>query len=526
MRTILSITLFLMAFSSHAQRIVYAEPEVGYENIANYTIIGKVGNHYLIHIAGPDGSEIAAYDDSMHKVSRGSLAQLQPSLNKIEFFAYPDKFYLASQYQQNGHAYLNIHVGDADGKIAEEPAFADSMPLPFRELPSTPGIQDDYDRPSYVVIRSEDRQWIMALYIKLFPDKGYVLGTILLDKNLKMLERHDMPLHLLESGGNATEFILDNDGDLAFAQQGQMDEESSVHQLLFFRKARGEDSLMVRLISFGANGLDDPRLKADNFTRKYLITAMYRKPGSKNVIGLFGMTWDKQKGELSSAAFNPIPQQTRLEARNDLSSPDEIMNHFYLRQVFPRRDGGSIVLAEMCYGAERYFPDQWRRLDFIAGPPASILVPPRQFLFYKPREKQGRWQNMTRMPVIRAPLSFNANKYTEDILVMFLDKDANLTGQRVIKKAEFTSLANLPLSYQTMVDSKSIHILYNVLVRGKYLPYSTSIKGDGSITNDQLPYGLDNKHVFLPQFAKQVGPNLAIIPAHYKNYLRFALLEF
>lgn len=526
MRTLLTILIVLLVHSGRAQRIVYAEPETGYENTAAYTIIGKIGTHYLIHISGPDGSEIAAYDDSMHKVARGALSNLPPTRNRTEFLAYPDKFYVASQYQANGHAYLIMHTGDADARLSDTPVFTDSLPLPFHQAPIAPGLQDEYDRPSYVLVRSEDRQWIMALYIRLLPDKGHVLGTILMDKNLQVIERHDMPIQLLEDGGNFSEFILDNDGDLAFAQLGPTDDESSVHRFILFRKAKSADTLMAKLISTGPNGLDDPRLRVDNFTKRYLINAFYRKPGSRNIVGIFGMAWDKQKAELSAAAFSPIPQQTRLEARNDLSSPDEIMNHFYMRQVFPRRDGGSIVLAEMCYGAERYYPDQWRRLDFIAGNPASILVPPRQILFYRPRERQGRWQNMTRMPVVRAPLSFNGNKYTEDIMVLFLDKDANLTGQRVIKKAEFTTLANLPLSFQYMVDNKSVHVLYNVLVRGKYLPTSSSIKGDGTIEHDPLPYGLDNKHVFLPQFAKQVGPNLAIVPAHYKNYLRFTLLEY
>jgi hypothetical protein len=366
----------------------------------------------------------------------------------------------------------------------------------------------------------------MALHVNFYPDKGHVLGTMLMDKNFRVVERHDLPMQLLEPGGNFTEFVLDNDGDLAFVQQGAVDDDNSMHKMLLFRVARGEDSLMAKLIITEPNGLDDPRLRADNNNHRYLITALYRKPKSRNLVGIFSMAWDKKKAELSAAEFNPIPDQTRLEARNDLSSPDEILNHFYIRQVFPRIDGGSIVLAEMCYGAERFYPDQWRRMDFIGGAPASILVPPHQLLFYRPRERTGRWQNMTRMPVVRAPMTFNGNKYTEDIMVLFLDKDARLTGQRVIKKAEYTTLANLPLSFQTMIDNKSVHVLYNVIVRGRYLPYSTAIKGDGTIESDPLPYGLDNKHVFLPQFAKQVGPNTAIVPAHYKNYLRFTLMEY
>ena len=524
MRTLLTLCISLLALSGKPQRIMYADPEVGYENAANFTIIGKVGAHYLIHITGPDGAEIAAFDDSMHKVARGSLAQLPPHVNKIEFLPYTDRFLMAYQYQMDDHAYLNLHVGDADGGTDPTPLFRDSTVLPFRVTSASPVFQDDYDRPSYIVVRSEDRQWIMVINIRLYPEKGHELRTILLDKDLRVVERSIIPLHMLENGGNFTEFVLDNDGELAFAQHDQPDEINSVHQLLFSLKSRGEDTLTTRLISTGPNGLDDVRLRADNFTRRFLFHAFYRRSGNKNIMGLFGMTWDKKKGELSAAAFNPIPQKTRLEARNDLSSPDEIMNHFYLRQIFPRRDGGSIVLAEMCYGAERYFPDQWRRSDFITGDPASILVPPRQFLFYRPREKQGRWQNITRMPVLRGPLSYNANKYTEDILVMYLDKSANLTDQRLIKKAEFTTLANLPLSFQTMVDNRSIRLVYNTLVRGKYLPAITSIKGDGTLENDPLPYGLDTKHVFLPQFAKQVGANAMIVPAHYKNYLRFALM--
>jgi hypothetical protein len=527
MRITLSIWIALMALNGQAQRIVYAEPEVDYDGLATYNIIGKVGPHYLIHIKGMAGSEIAAYDDSMHKVSRDPLTQLPPNRNKTEFLNYPDKFYLVSQYQQGNFAHLNFHLGDADGKVAAEPIFRDSLPLPFRSVADTkPLLQDDWDRPSYLVIRSEDRQWIMALHVNILPDKGHILYTTLLDKNLQIVERNELFFRPLDDGGNFTEFILDNDGDLVFAQQGLMDDDGSVHKLLMVRKVRGIDSLYAKIISTGPNGLDDPRLRADNFNRKYFINAFYRKPGDRNITGICSMIWNKDKDELSSASFNIIPLQTRLEARNDLSSPDEILNHFYLRQVFPRKDGGSIVLAEMCWGQERYYPDLWKRLDFISGAPESILAPPHQFIFYRPHDKPGRWQNMTRMPTVRSPLTFNGNKYTDDIIVMFFNKDAELTGQRVIKKAEFSPFANLPLSYQYMLDNKSVHVLYNVSIRGKYLPYSTSIKGDGTVEHDPLPYGLDNKHIFLPQFAKQVGPNLAIVPAHFKNYLRFTLMEY
>jgi hypothetical protein len=526
MRTILTILTMVLSLSGRAQRILYGEPEFGYENTANYTIIGRVGGHYLIHISGTDGAEVAAYDDSMKKVSRDPLPWLPHKTNKVEFLAYPDKFYMVTQIQQNGHAYLNFHLGDADGKVTPGPLRTDSLPLPLLPVIEPGGLPDDFDRPSYMVVRSEDRQWIMALHISFSPNQGHSLGTVLMDKNLKVVEYSDLPIQLLETGGNFTEFLLDNDGDLAFVQQGPVNDDGSIHKMLLFRKARGEDSLMARLITTEPNGLDDPRLRADNINRRYLITALYRKPGDANLVGVFSMAWDKKKSELSAAAFNPIPQKTRLEARNDLSSPDEILNHFYLRQVFPRRDGGSIVLDEMCYGMERYYPDLWKRSDFITGGAASLLVSPHQFIFYRPRERPGRWQNITRIPVVRAPLSFNGNKYTEDIMVLFLDKDATLTRQMVLKKVEFTTLANLPLSFQTMVDNKSIHVLYNVIVRGKYLPYSTAIMGDGTVEHDPLPYGLDNKHIFLPQFARQVSPTLAIVPAHYKNYLRFTLMEF
>jgi hypothetical protein len=66
----LTITMLLAVYSLQAQRIIYGQPEMDYEKSASFDIIGKVGQRYLIHIAGTEGSEIAVYDDTMHKVSK------------------------------------------------------------------------------------------------------------------------------------------------------------------------------------------------------------------------------------------------------------------------------------------------------------------------------------------------------------------------------------------------------------------------------------------------------------------------
>jgi hypothetical protein len=132
---------------------------------------------------------------------------------------------------------------------------------------------------------------------------------------------------------------------------------------------------------------------------------------------------------------------------------------------------------------------------------------------------------MAKTPAFRST-SLLVNRNTENVLVFFLDRDGKTRDVKVIRKAEFSPGVLHPLSYQTFLDGKALHIIYNENVRGRYLPASTSILPDGTLQTDPILHDLDKDHIFLPRYGKQLGPNTMIIPCHNKNYLSFALVEY
>jgi hypothetical protein len=529
MKSILTFTLLLFLTTVTAQRVIYSPPETGYKTFANYDIIGRIGDHILIYINGAEGAEIAVFDNAMRKVDRIPADFLKTTASRTDFFAYPDHFFIFFQYRLDTTSYCSVLRGDANGHVLEGPIVLDSVPLPNMtsrkaKAADSPPI---LNHPTHVVIRSEDKQWFMLLKAEGVENGGYLMTTQLFDKELHQVEGSIFLYQPPSNVGDFSEFILDNDGDLAFLRSGQDGEDERINQVSLLCKPKGIDSLYIREMAKGGPELDDVKIRADNVNKRYILTSFYYAPGSHNLTGLGNMVWDKKRHALATKEFQPLPDPIRLEARSDYSSPDQILNYFYLRQVFPRKDGGFVVLAEMYYGPDRYagYNPTRKRYDFIQGPVTYILAPPGAALNYVTKDRPGNWFTLAKTQMFRSASSmFNTN--TGNVLVFFMDSDGKTRDIKVIKKAEYSGGVPHPLSYQAFIDGKAIHLIYNENVRGRYLPAGTAILADGKLEPDPILHDLDKDHTFLPRYAKQLGPSTIIVPCHDKYYLCFALVEY
>jgi len=528
MRPILILTFLFVLHTAVAQRVIYSAPETTYRIYANYDIIGRIGGHILVFIKGEEGAEIAVYDNAMKKLASIPADYLKATATHTDFFAFPNHFFIFFQYRKDSTSYCSYIKGDANGNVMEGPTILDSMPLPRQTMrnPKSAGNMPSQDNPSYIVIGNEDKRWFMVLNAEVAENGGYQMTTQLYDKELRPVEGSFFLYQPPANVGDFSEFILDNDGDLAFLRSGQDGEGERTNQVHLLFKPRGVDSLFIKEMAKGGPELDDVKFRADNIHKKYILTSFYYAPGSHNLTGLATLVWDKQKRDLAAKEFQAISNPIRLEARSDFSSPDQIINYFYLRQVIPRKDGGFVVLAEMCFGPERYaayIPDK-SRFDFIQGVKNSIHVPPHKTLSYVPKDRPGYWFTQARTSTNRSA-SYLLNRNTENVLVFFMDPYGKARDIKVIKKSEYTAGTHA-LSYQTFIDGKALHLIYNENIRGKYVPSGMAILTDGTLKPDPIPHNLDKDHTFLPRYAKQLGPTSLLVPCHDKNFLCFALLEY
>jgi hypothetical protein len=237
------------------------------------------------------------------------------------------------------------------------------------------------------------------------------------------------------------------------------------------------------------------------------------------------LIWNKQEKKLAGPSLYPLPQNARTEAITDFSNPAQILNYYYLRQILVRADGDFMVLAELFHETAVLSNLAWKRDDFIRGKRDTVFTPPEGFLTYKARENPGYWSVSALTPIaIDAYQGFNRS--TENVLVFIMNKAGTTSAVKVIQKNEFSGLTLFPLSFQTLITGKGIHLIYNEMLRGSYLPAITTIRTNGTLEQGQMLHDLDKSHLFFPLFGKQVGPNTMIIPCEIKRTLCFARVEY
>ena len=115
--------------------------------------------------------------------------------------------------------------------------------------------------------------------------------------------------------------------------------------------------------------------------------------------------------------------------------------------------------------------------------------------------------------------------YTENIIILFLDREARLTGRKVIQKSQYGD--NLAfLSYHAFVHDGALHVIYNGNVRGHEWLTSEAITGNQEIIHDPLLHDLDRSHKFMPYFARQIGTSELLVPCMSRGSVCLALVGY
>jgi len=525
------LALFLLT-NALAQRVQYTQPEKGYNSYANYDIIGHVGRHNLIFIKGDEGAEIAVYDDAMQKLARVPANILGATASKVDFVAYTDHFLAFFQYKSRTAYYCAAFKGDADGRVVEGPVILDSIPSVEKyDWQYRLGANETkLTHPAFILLHSENKQWYMLVKSVQQENGAYQTSTVLYGRDLEPLDRSSFTYFPPANFSECSEFILDNDGDLAFAGIGRNEEGERVRRAKLLIKTRGADSLSSVDLSGPGMELEDLRLKVDNDNRRYILTSFYYAPGAKNLTGLCNMIWEKPAKILVGPSLNPLPQDVRNEVITNFSNPAQLLDYFYLRQILVLSDGGFMVLAELFHETlvDRglpYWGLPWKRDDFIRGKKDMIFTPPQGFLSYDASENPGFWSTSPFKENIKDTYQGDSRS-TENVLVFIMNKAGKTSGIKVIRKYETSILGLLGLSFQTLITGEGVHLIYNEPVRERYLPTLTTIRADGTLEQGQVWHDLDMNPFFFPLYGKQVGPNTMIIPCEIKKTLCFARVEY
>jgi hypothetical protein len=505
---LLAFLLVLPALVMKAQRIHYseAEPEDGRQ--INFEVIGRVGGQINIYKNYRAKNDVSIYDNEMKLRTRINLEFMPDRVGAVDFVAYPDFYYIIYQYQKKNVAYCSAVKMDGNGKVIAGPFDLDTSHIPSIN-----------DNQVYAVVNSDDKQQIMVLKVNRRDERKFLITTILFNKDLQVQARNRVAYPAADHDGVFTDFILDNDGDVAFARCGHSSSREYINRIDFIQKLKDEDSLRVLNIPLDNYMLDEVKVKADNANRRFILSSFYYKQRKGNIDGIYNWVWDKKAQAPAASQPFVLGDTLRLDARTDNASLKTAFNDYFIKHVIPTKDGGFAVLAEMYYTTSR--TNNWNRWDYLYGYNAYT---PLDYWYYSPYNSMNyyRWWD----PYSRYNNYSGTRHYAENIMIFFFDRNAKMSWSNVLRKTQFDDFSDMFLSYQIFVAEGEAHLLYNQMERRELMLNSSSINSRGELKKDPTLHNLDKGYTFMPRFGKQIGASSIVIPCMYKNYICFALVDF
>ncbi len=503
----LMVLIFTVAaVKAQAPRIVYSEPEKEDNRRTSFEIIGKMNGNFLVFKSNRADNAICIYDDDMKLLNRVKLDFVpDQQLINVDFVAYPDFFYMIYEYQRKGIVHCMAAKLDPAVKKITEPIELDTTQVGFAA-----------NNKIYTTIASDDKQRIMVFKINNRNRDNYVFTTLLFNKDLILQHKNRMGISMEERNDFLTDFLLTNDGELAFCKFQRINYNEYINQLAMVIKYPDSARFSATPIDLGGKILDEIKLKADNTNKRILLNAFYYKQKRGNIEGLYSLLWDKTGNTKIREITSQFADDLRASAKGQDVAARIAFNDFFIKNVIVRKDGGYLVVSESEYNTSR--GNAFNRWDYMGGY-GNPWISPLDYYNYSPygynNNPWNRWNNggVTR---------YNA----ENILIISYNRDGSVDWSSVIPKIQFDDESDNMISYQMVNTGADIHFLFNISEKRTMMLNDQSIAADGKITRNPTLKNLDKGYEFMVRSGKQVGGRQVIVPCLYRNYLCFAKIEY
>ena len=505
-RYLIVFSLILMTIPSLAQRIFYTEPDKDDYRQMNFEIIGRVGGNINIYKNFKARHDVSIYDNEMKQTSKTRLEFLPERVINVDFVVYPDFYWMIYQHQKRNVVYCSLAKMDGNGKLLQDPIDID-----------TSHISGGSDSKVYSMVASDDKKQIMIFKINRRNEKKYMFTLLRFNGNMKMEEKNvlylDMPTESI-----VTEFNLDNDGELVFGRTVKASGRDFIKAFDIVSKRPNEDRFALTMIPLTDKSLDEIKIKPDNLNKHFVINSFYYKQKKGNIDGMYNLVWDKAERKISSESSIVFGDTLRVDAKSENTGMKQAFNDYFIKQVISKRDGGFVVFAEMYYTTSR--GNTWNRWDYLYG---YNYFTPLNYLYYSPYNSLNYWRWSD--PFNR----FGANSvrhYTENILVLSYDANAQLQWSNIIHKNQFDDNSDMLLSYQIFNTGGEVKFLFNNLEKRDQILTSVSMNPEGQQKREPTMRNLDRNYQFMPRYGKQVGARQVVLPCMYKNYICFSKIDF
>lgn len=493
----------LAPFTTHAQRIIYSDPEKEDNLRLNFEIIGRVDGNFLVFKNNRSRSWITVMDEEMQVTSIEELGYL-PNADRtinVDFFPYADFAWMIYQYQRRNVVYCVAAKLDRMGKRLGELIELDTTHLGFTS-----------DNRLYTVAGSEDRKKIALVKVNSRDRELYQLSAFLFNEKMELIRQTKAQIPMEDRTTQLGEMMVDNEGSLVFTRfHRSFNDNITKASLLIHRNEEG--SLLDYPLSLQGNWLDDIRLKIDNVNKRYLLTSFYAKERRGEMEGYYLLLYDRNTAMPVVEKTISFSGELRQEAKGNATARTAF-NDFFIRQIITRRDGGFLIGSEAYYTTSR--ANNWNRWDYLYGSPYMGL----NGLYYTSPYSSRLWMG-------GGGRSTQAIRYHADnILVQSYSPQGILEWSQVIAKSQYDDESDDLLSFQLMNTGAELHVLYNQQERRDKLLNDIVIKPEGQAARNPGLKNLDNGHQFMPARGKQVSARILLVPTVYRGFICFAKVEY
>jgi hypothetical protein len=504
MKILVAYVVFLMSFGvAKAQRVIYSEPDRSDYRQTEFEIIGKISGNILIYKSLRTNHAMSVYDLDMKEKDRVKLDFLPDRIINADFLAYPDYCYMFYQYQKRNVVYAIGAKIDANGKIVGEPVVMDTTEIGFLA-----------SNKIYSVINSDDKQYIGLFKINSKNDDNFLVTTLVFDKDLNRKEKQYLNIPMNERHDYLTEFVIDNDGDIAFVRAIQEQENDKIKKVTFLTKKFGSSEVKQVPLTLNNQMLDDVRVKVDNYNKHYIITSFYSKTRHGNIDGLYTSIWDKNTDSIKSVNSVQFSDNLRNDAKGD-NSFKTAFNDFFIKNMIVRKDGGFLLAAESFFSTGR--GGGLNRYDYMYGSP---FLRPMDYYMFSPYG-YGYGYPWYRYNSFGQSVRYNA----QNIAVFSFDSTGNVSWSNVLNKNQYDDETDAFIGYSVLNTGDQLHFLFNQQERRMQLLTDQSLSPSGQVTRNPTLKNLDQGYDFMARYGKQIGSRQIIFPCMYRNYLCFARLD-
>lgn len=507
MKGIFYITILLLfPFISFAQRITYSEPQREDSRDINFDIIGRMNNTVLIFKNVRYKYSVSVYNLSdMSLKEKVDLDFIPDKAFNVDYVAYQDRFYFIYQYQRRGIVYCMGAKMDASGHLVNEPFQLD-----------TTHIGALGENKIYSTITSEDKKKIMVFKIQKKNDQ-FNYTTLLFDDQLYLLHKTRQSLNYDDKNDLYSDFLLDNSGNFIFSKSIKSANRANISGLFLITKGADVDSFVIHPVNLANFFIDEVKIKIDNVNKRYLLNSFFYLEKRGNIEGLFASIWDVPGDSIYTTVFTKLPDSIREFAKSK-GNLKFVFNDYFIREILLKKDGSYLIAAEDYSSQTSGNNWGWNRWDYLYGSP--FYSPYYNYYYYNP-SYYGYYR-----PYNSFNNNANTRYYYDNIMLLDVSKDGNITWNRIINKEQYADDNDNFLSFSTFITGSEIHFLYNIIEKRDKLLSDQTLSSNLTIKRNPTIKSMERGYEFMPKLSRQIGANLLIVPCTFRNQICFAKIEF